>query len=156
MTTTQIDVKVVLMRKISIALFILFSLFIIVENTQAKVLPQATKSGSKAVITKSSSGTGINVTPRLRADKKALIVYFSNLQNAKSVSYTLTYNTSAQQEGAIGSLNLATSRTSQELLFGTCSKNVCRYHTGISNMKLEVSYITKAGKKFIKKYRIKI
>lgn len=155
MTTIQIDVKVILMRKISIALFILFSLFVIVENTQAKVLPQVAKSGSKTTV-KSSVGSGINVTPRLRSDKRAVIVYFSNLQNASSVSYTLTYNTSAQQEGAIGSLNLAASRTSQELLFGTCSKNACRYHSGISNMKLEVSYTTKAGKKFIKKYRIKV
>lgn len=143
------------MRKISLSLAILFFLVLFTEIAQAKVLPQAGKAEPKTV-TKSSSGTGINVTPRLRADRRALIVYFSNLQNASSVSYALTYNTSVQQEGAIGSLNLATSRISQELLFGTCSKNVCRYHTGVKNMKLEVSYTLKSGKKYIKKYRIKI
>lgn len=107
--------------------------------------------------TKNSSGTGINVSPRLRADRRALVVYFSNLQNAKNVSYSLTYQTSTQQEGAIGSLKLdGSSTTSQELLFGTCSKNVCRYHTGINNVKLEVSYSTKSGKKYLKRYKIKV
>lgn len=138
------------MKRASILIIILFSVFLFAKTAEAKVLPQA----AKGVVT--STGTGINVTPRLRSNKRAVIVYFSNLQNAKSVSYALTYNTSDQQEGAIGSLNLATARTSQELLFGTCSKQVCRYHSGISNMKLEVSYTTKAGKKFIKRYRIKI
>lgn len=143
------------MKKFSILLFILFSLLIFAKDAQAKVLPQAAKNGQKAV-TKSSAGSGINVTPRLRSDKRAITVYFSNLQNAKSVNYTLTYDTSTQQEGAIGSLNLGGTRTSQELLFGTCSKNVCRYHTGVNNVKLEVSYSLKTGKKYIKRYKVKV
>lgn len=143
------------MSKLSLILVIFLSLFIFTKETQAKALPQAIKSPSKqAVVTKS---TGINVTPKLRSDRKALIVYFSNLQNAKSVSYTLTYQTNIQQEGAIGSLNLTkVSTATQELLFGTCSKNVCRYHTGLNNGRLEVSYTTTSGKKYIKKYKIKV
>ena len=136
-------------------LFAVVSLFLFTQTAEAKVLPQAVK--SSGVVSKNSGGTGINVSPRLRADRKALIVYFSNLQNASAVSYTLTYDTSEQQEGAIGSLTLGkSSSASQELLFGTCSKNVCRYHTGISNVRLEVSYTTKSGKKYLKKYRIKV
>lgn len=150
------------MKIISILVLIVFPLFFFTENAEAKVLPQALKgeaggtSGTKAVATK-SQGAGIGVTPRLRADRRALRVYFSNLQNAKSVTYTLTYNTSAQQEGTIGSLSLGESSTAtQELLFGTCSRNVCRYHTGIKNVRLEVSYTTNSGKKYIKRYRIKV
>lgn len=127
------------------------------KNVEAKVLPQSLKGGSKAAVTKSSGGTGIGVTPRLRGDRRALIVSFSNLQNAKSVSYSLTYNTSLQQEGAIGSLTLGgLSTTTQELLFGTCSRNVCRYHSGVNNARLEVSYTSKTGKKYIKRYKIKV
>ncbi len=146
------------MKKFSILLLAIFSLFIFVTKTEAKVLPQAIKTVQKqTVVTKSVAGTGINVSPRLRFDRRALLVYFSNLQNATSVSYTLTYDTSIQPEGAIGSLNLkGTTSASQELLFGTCSKNVCRYHTNISNMRLEVTYISKTGKKYIKRYKIKV
>lgn len=119
-------------------------------------MPQAIRSGQKAII-KSSGGSGIGVSPRLRPDRRALIVTFSNLGNATSVSYFLTYKTGNQQEGAGGSLNLTESSTStQELLFGTCSRNVCRYHTGIKDAKLEVSYTSKSGKKYIKRYKIKV
>ena len=142
------------MKKFSILITIVFSLFIFAKSADAKVLPQAVKSSPKTSI--KAVGTGINVSPRLRADRRALIVYFSNLQNAKSVSYALTYNTSTQPEGAIGSLSLGKSSASQELLFGTCSKNVCRYHTGINNMRLEVSYTTQAGKKYLKRYKIRV
>ena len=142
------------MYKHSIIFAAVISIFLFTQTAEAKLLPQVTKAGSKTVA--KTAGTGINISPRLRADRRALVVYFSNLQNAKSVSYTLTYNTSTQPEGAIGSLNLAKSSTSQELLFGTCSKNVCRYHTGVNNARLEVTYTAKTGKQYIKRYRIKV
>lgn len=141
------------MKRITL-LIAIFSIFIFTKDAEAKVLPQANKSSG---VVKNSPSTGINVSPKLRADRRAVIVYFSNLQNATSVSYSLTYNTSTQPEGAIGSLPLkGLSATSQELLFGTCSKGVCRYHTGVNNVKLEVSYTTKAGKKYLKRYKIKV
>lgn len=153
------------MKSLSILLIILLSLFFFAENIEAKVLPQATKSTQKQTVVK-TNGTGISVYPKLRADRRALIVNFANLQNATSVSYTLTYKqslrsddlrTAVQEEGAIGTLNLGgSSNASQELLFGTCSKNVCRYHTNISNARLEVSYTSKSGKKYVKRYRIKV
>ncbi len=142
------------MRVFIFILLSFFSALIFSNNIEAKVLPQA-KTSTKTVI--KTISTGINITPRLRTDRRALIVYFSSLQNAASVSYMLTYDTSIQQEGAGGSLNLKNGSTqSSELLFGTCSKGVCTYHSGIRNAKLEVSYTTKSGKKYIKKYRIKV
>ena len=146
------------MKKFSFLLIVLFSLFIFTKSAQAKILPQAAKAAQKSTaVVKNTISTGIGVSPKLRSDRRALIVYFSNLQNATSVSYVLTYDTTEQPEGAIGTLGLnGSSTTSQELLFGTCSKNVCRYHTGINNMHLEVTYTSKTGKKYIKKYKIKV
>lgn len=142
------------MNKLYFLLIIFFILFIFPQTSQAKVLPQAAKTGAKTAVVKSA---GIIVSPKLRADRRAIIVNFSNLQNAKSVSYALTYNTAIQQEGAIGSLNLnGINSASEELLFGTCSKGVCKYHTGITNAKLEVSYTLKSGKKYLKRYKIKV
>lgn len=146
------------MNKILIILAVIFSLLLFPKNIEAKVLPQAAKNTQKQISGgKNPSGTGIRVSPRLRADRRALVVNFANLQNASNVSYALTYNTGEQQEGALGTLNLGgASNSSSELLFGTCSKNVCRYHTNISNARLEVSYTSKSGNKYIKRYKIRV
>lgn len=144
------------MKSFSILAITFFVLLLFTKDIEAKTLPQAAKMGKSTAVSKGVGGGGISVSPRLRGDRAALIVNFANLQNASSVSYLLTYRTSTQDEGAMGSITLSGSTATQELLFGTCSRNVCRYHSGISNMKLEVSYTTKAGKKYLKRYKIKI
>lgn len=151
-----------MLRKVSFlgmqfVLLLLFSVFFLVSPSEAKVLPQAKSLQGSGSTVKNVTVTGIGVFPRLRNDRRALIVNFTNLQNAAAVSYALTYETSSQNEGAMGSLSLGgASNSSNELLFGTCSKNVCRYHVGIHNAKLEVSYTTKSGKKYLKRYKIKV
>lgn len=121
----------------------------------AKILPQSKI--SKKAISRKSVGTGITATAKLRRDRKALLVYFGNLQNANNVSYMLIYKTNGQEEGALGSVNPAQGNTaSRELLFGTCSKSVCRYHTNITNMRLEITTELKSGKKSIKRYKIRV
>lgn len=137
-------------------LFILILLsFFITAKTEAKVLPQAQKFVSKTPAKAVTNGIG--VYPKLRSDRKAVIINFTNLQNATNVSYFLSYKTSIQEEGAMGALNLKSGSTqTQELLFGTCSKNVCTYHWGINDAKLDISYTLKSGKKYLKKYKIKV
>jgi hypothetical protein len=135
-------------------LLILFSLY--VESVYAlKILPQS-KSNSKTAVVKKSQATGISIVPKFRRDRKALLVYFSNLQNTESVSYMLIYKTNGQQEGAGGSVKPSEGNANRELLFGTCSKNVCRYHTNLSNMSLEVTAKLKSGKTLLKRYKIRI
>lgn len=124
----------------------------------AKVLPQAGKITPKQSAPK-ANGTTIGVYPKLRADRRAVIVTFTNLQNAKSVAYSLVYSQgpTGQQEGAGGGLILTGKQTdTAELLFGTCSSGVCRYHTNIKDARLEVSYTSTNGKKYLKKFKIKI
>ncbi len=137
----------------------------LVTEGNAKTLPQSSKAGAKSVVSK-SGGTTISVVPKIRGDRRALNVNFSNLQNAKSVSYMLVYKQSltadagkqnGQEEAAMGALNLTGSASDKaELLFGTCSKNVCRYHSYIKDARLEVSYTSKLGKKYLKKFKIKV
>lgn len=136
-------------------LIFLFSFYTEAVNA-GKILPQV-KSSKKAITPQKTSTKRINVSPKLRSDRKALLIYFSNLQNASSVSYMLIYKTNGQEEGAGGSVSPAYGNTAtRELLFGTCSKNVCRYHSNIANMKLEVTAELKSGKKIIKRYKIKV
>lgn len=142
------------LKLVQILLPVLLMLFMFAGVAEAKVLPQskAAKGGSIGKTT----GTTISVSPRLRPDRKALMVNFSNLQNAKSVSYMLVYKTNGQEEAAMGALNLGASKETSELLFGTCSKNVCRYHPNIKDARLEVSYTSKTGKKYLKKFKIRV
>lgn len=137
---------------IIVSIFV-FSIFI-QEVSAAKVLPQS-KSNTKTVV-KKSQGSGISVAPKLRRDRQALIVNFGNLQNAQSVSYMLVYKTNGQSEGAGGSVKPSEGNATRELLFGTCSKNVCRYHPNITNMSFEVTTKLTSGKKLIKRYKIKV
>lgn len=150
--------KIKMIKQLSALTISAIILISLVPTAEAKVLPQAGKSSGFAKPIIRSTGTTIGVYPRLRADRKAVIVTFSNLQNAKSVSYSLIYTHGAgQQEGAGGGLNLIGQNTDKaELLFGTCSAGVCRYHSNIRDARLEVSYTSANGKKYLKKFRIRI
>lgn len=150
------------MKKLLALVLMFFSLILFTKNVEAKILPQARLPDGQAQKSSSTSGVknsrgGIGVYPSLRADRRALIVNFSNLGVVSSVSYFLTYRTSTQDEGAGGKLNLSgKSSETAELLFGTCSKGVCRYHVGIRDARLEVNYTTKSGKKYIKRFKIRV
>lgn len=143
------------MKKIIIIIVLFVAMLFFPSYAKAKMLPQA-KTG-KVTSVKQSVGTGIVVSARLRGDRKALLVYFANLQNATNVSYTLIYKTAGREEGAGGSIRTSEGNTaSRELLFGTCSKNVCTYHSNVTNMKLEVTAQLKSGKTSIKRFGIRM
>jgi len=140
------------MRRILLGFFILlFVLFLSQENVEAKVLPRFRGGGGGTVV------SGIGVYPRLRADRLGLIVGFSNLQKANSVTYTLVYETDGKEEGVSGSIDSSSgSSASRELLFGTCSSGTCRYHAGLTNMRLDVVSDLTTGKRTLKRFRVRI
>ena len=123
------------------------------KTAEAKLLPQARGSGATI---RTGPTTGITVTPKLRSDRKAIVVNFGNLQNANSVTYTLIYQSGGQEQGAGGTLSASGTSASRTLLFGTCSGSVCNYHTNITNMRLEIVSQLKSGKKTLKRYRIRV
>ncbi|MDO8497635.1 MAG: hypothetical protein Q7S61_03760 [bacterium] len=138
------------------ALFLVSVLFLSASifPVEAKLLPQSLNTPKKSVV---AAPGGVVVSPRLRQDRKALILYLNNLSKANSVTYTLMYQTNGKDEGVSGTITSSSGNaTSRELLFGTCSSGVCRYHTNITNMKLEVAIELISGKTIVKKYRVKI
>lgn len=148
------------MRK-KIAVFIsavFIFVFLLVLPIDAKTLPQVKKGVGQTTVKKSSTvSRSVGISPRLRKDRKALRVYFSNLKKAKSITYTLIYQTNGKDEGASGTVDVsAGNNTSRELAFGTCSSGVCRYHPNIKNLRLEVTIELTSGKIVVKKYRIKV
>lgn len=133
---------------LSILLIFLFLFSASQQFTYAKKrLPSKGKAGG--------SGVGVIVSLRLRSDRLALIVNFSGLSKANTVSYTLSYNTNGVPQGVVGSITPTAETASRELLFGTCSAGVCRYHSNLTNMKLVVTSNLKSGKRAIKTFKIR-
>lgn len=104
-----------------------------------------------------------STTPRVatsvkfRADRLAVVISFSNLPTASKVDYFLTYNTRGTTQGASGTIIPGGETTAtRELLFGTCSKGVCRYDTRITNAKLTITSTLVNGQRVIKRYRLKV
>jgi len=98
---------------------------------------------------------GVTSSVRLSSDHLSLMINFSGFDNIKSGSYELTYTGSGRAQGAGGSIILGDSST-KSLLFGTCSKGVCTYHTNVTNARLKITSNLKSGQKVIKTYRIKV
>lgn len=115
-----------------------------------------TASTGKRVV---SQNLGVASSVKFRADRKAIVLTLSDLDKASQVSYTLTYTGSGVPQGVSGSIKPSgESSVSRELVFGTCSAGVCRYHTGIYNARLVITTYLKSGsyKKVHKAYRIKV
>jgi hypothetical protein len=142
-------------------LFVVISLaaiFILVFSSVAfakRLLPRFRTTAKGTAV---SSSKGITTSVKFRSDRLAILVNFSNLSVASSVSYTLSYNSRGTTQGAAGTLNPSTSTdpTTRELLFGTCSHGVCRYDSGITNARFVVTTTTTSGKRVIKSFRLKV
>jgi len=139
--------------KIFVTLFLTVISLLAVQSVNAKLLPRFQgKPAAKVVV-----ATGVVVSPRLRFDRGALVVYFGNLNKANSVTYTLMYQSSGVDQGVSGTLDSANGNSlTRELYFGTCSSGVCRPHGDLSNMKLEVTSDLTSGKKTLKRFKIRI
>lgn len=123
-----------------------------------KKLPASSGAKKTATTAKKSTSTSIGITTKVsfKPGKKGIVATFSNLALASSVSYSLTYSSRGIQEGAGGSLTDLSGTQTRELLFGTCSAGVCRYHPGVKNAKFTVTTVLKNGKKVSKVFRLKV
>ncbi len=138
-----------------ILLMIIGGVFVFTGVVEAKLLPRFTRTNKTAGQRTVSSG--LVVSPKLRRDRLALIITFSNLQKVNNVTYTLMYQTNGKDEGVSGTIDSsAGTSVTRELLFGTCSAGVCRYHPNITNMKLEIISELSNGKQTLKRYKIKV
>ncbi len=118
-------------------------------------------SAAKKRIWKTKNGIAITTrptfSPSLRRDKLALNVKFFNISLCNSITYELTYLSNGVEQGVFGSVFPKEGNVvSRQLLFGTCSHNVCTYHKNIKNMRLTITAKLNSGKTLISRYRIRI
>lgn len=100
--------------------------------------------------------SGPQTTLKLRGDHQALLLTLTNLSSAQSINYLLTYQAGGVGQGAEGSHDPAAGNAQKELLFGTCSANVCTYHQNISDMLFQTTIGLQDGRTLTRKYKIKI
>ena len=93
---------------------------------------------------------------KLRGDRQALLLTLTNLSKANSLSYLLTYQAGEVGQGVDGSHDPALGNTQKELVFGTCSGNVCTYHQNLSGMVFQATIGLNDGRTLVRKYQIKI
>jgi len=123
----------------------------------AKVLAakKRTSRGGTAV-TSGTTSRGVQSSVKFKSNRLGLILTLSGFGNISSVSYQLTYTTNGIPEGVSGTIQPTGATETRELLFATCSKNVCRWHTNIHDARLVVTSKLKSGLTVRKPYRIKV
>lgn len=93
---------------------------------------------------------------KLRGDRQALLLILTSLSKAESLSYLLTYQAAGVGQGVEGSHDPALGNTQKELVFGTCSGNVCTYHQDLTDMLFQATIGLKDGRTLTRKYQINI
>lgn len=70
-----------------------------------------------------------------RRDGNALILNLKRTSSYESISYELAYTAEGVDRGVMGEVNTKEKKGEyeQEILFGTCSKNVCKYDKDVEN-----------------------
>ncbi|OGE71099.1 hypothetical protein A2617_04160 [Candidatus Daviesbacteria bacterium RIFOXYD1_FULL_41_10] len=87
------------------------------------------------------------LTPR--RDGNALILNLKRTASYDKISYELAYNSEGIDRGVMGEINAEEKKGEyeQEILFGTCSKNVCKYDKDVENGTL-ILHIRKGSEAF--------
>jgi len=122
----------------------------------AKTRPPRERRETTTVRKTYTSTQGVKASIRLRSDRRGLLVNFTDFGKAVSLTYSLTYTTNGVLQGARGTVRPETASEQRELLFGTCSRGVCRYHSNIKNAQLVIDSKLTSGLIIRKPYRIKV
>ncbi|MBL7150770.1 hypothetical protein ISS86_02480 [Candidatus Microgenomates bacterium] len=146
------------MRKIFLISFLISLFFLLPSNVRA-AKSRPPRGGNPQVKTTTrtySRSRGIKASIRFRPDRHGLLINFSGFDNITSVTYALTYTADGIPQGARGTITAETAGEQRELLFGTCSGGVCRYHANITNARLVIDSELSSGIIIRKPYRVKV
>lgn len=134
-----------------IAIFILvgagFFVFAKDKNGQEKTVAQKPAAHEEPKV-KEVKPDDIGLTLTARSDNKAVNMTIKNLSGISSIDYELNYDASGNiPRGVIGSIEIKPSDSviKRELLLGTCSKNICKYDAGVTEVNLVLKLIYSNG-----------
>ncbi|MDP3998003.1 MAG: hypothetical protein Q8P89_00095 [bacterium] len=101
-----------------------------------------------------SNPYGVDLTPR--SDKKAVSLGITSFPvGLKIIEYELTYEAKEGPRGVLGTINYKNEdKIERQILLGTCSKNVCRYDEGVSEVTLTIVFRAERTEKFQGKFSL--
>lgn len=135
---------------------LIFSFFVFSPTSVLAVKTRPPRGSSRGALVTRAYTRGVRAQVRFRPDRRGLLINFSGFGNIVSITYTLTYTANGIPQGAGGTATPATAGDQREVLFGTCSGGVCRYHTNITNARLVIDSKLSSGLIIRKPYRIKV
>ncbi len=146
------------MKKTILFIFLISVFFLFPKEILAAKVRLSRGSGTTTVKRSSSGGSNrVGYALSFKSGKTGINLFLSNLNSANSVTYELTYQSNGISQGVIGTVTPSdSSNERRDLLFGTCSGNVCRYHSNITNAKLVITSKLKSGITTRKTYRIRV
>jgi hypothetical protein len=82
----------------------------------------------------------VTLTPR--ADGKEVTLGINEVKNATKVEYEIEYQTATLIQGAFGNIDFTkdTPPVAKNILFGSCSKNVCKFDEGVTGGSLTLTF----------------
>lgn len=145
------------MKSLQFALALLLSSFLLFTyaSTHVYAAKKFVKKTASAPV-KTSLSSSVPSVVKFRPDRLGILLSFSSFRSLDSITYSFTYTTNGIAQGAGGTITANNNPTAvRELLFGTCSTGVCRYHDNITNARLTLTAKFSNGKKITKIYTIK-
>lgn len=131
--------------------------YFLIASKQQKAVPQEAED---ADVVHTISPESLGLTLEAKPDNKAVKFMLANAADIKTIEYQLIYeadSTAAEQaeggearvqRGITGeeTLNGKSTYESPWLDLGSCSRNICRYDTGVDSVKLTLKIVKKDGK----------
>ncbi len=107
-----------------------------------------------AKVTTVSKAAKIRVGTKVSGNN--LNLTFSNLGNAKKISYQLTYTRTGGSEGVEGAVGFkGKGPITKVITLGTCSAKKCVYHRNVKNIKVKIVTTYSGGKSETQFYFVK-
>lgn len=145
-----------LMKKKLLAAFLFICSGFLFSPTGAQAAKQRLRREQGGTTVRRIYTRGARASVKFRPDRRGLLLSFSGLGSAVSITYTLTYTGNGMKQGVTGTVTPETAGEQRELLFGTCSHGVCHYHQDIKDARLVIDSKLSSGLTVRKPYRIKV
>ncbi|OGG11902.1 hypothetical protein A2Z00_00925 [Candidatus Gottesmanbacteria bacterium RBG_13_45_10] len=131
-----------------VGILLITIIFLFLLTPHAYALKKRVRSSQVRVASYSSA--------KLSRDTHSVIVSFLNLKLVRRIDYVLSYDANGIKQGVVGAfVPSGQSTDSRNLYFGTCSRNVCTPHYGISRATLTITTTLSSGSTYVKRYIIK-
>lgn len=141
---------------ISLLALIVIGLFLFKNNRNNGPKATPTPTPEEKTIEKLPADS-LDVTLTPRADNRAITIVINGLKEKgyTQFEYELTYDaqstedpsqTISQGSGSTEPIKVTDESFKREILFGTCSKNICKYDIGVKNIKFVIRLTDSEGK----------